>query len=78
MPFWLAMTQLEHAEWLIDDGREEEAERLLDEARQTFDELGAAPWLDRLARVHGRDAVESANVELAGPRAKRSVAGAHP
>ena len=78
MPFWLAMTQLEHAEWLIDDGREEEAERLLDEARQTFDEIGAAPWLDRpsaCARA-GRGRVRVGRTP--GPRPQRYVSGAAP
>ena len=44
MPFWLAVTRLEQAE-LLGDG--EEAERLLAEARETFERLGATPWLER-------------------------------
>jgi tetratricopeptide (TPR) repeat protein len=44
MPFWLAVTQLEHAELL---GGGEEAERLLAEARETFERLEATPWLER-------------------------------
>jgi class 3 adenylate cyclase/tetratricopeptide (TPR) repeat protein len=50
-PFWLAMTLLEHGEWLAGRGRALEAEPLLAEARTTFERLGAAPWLDRLSRV---------------------------
>jgi hypothetical protein len=48
--FWLAATQLEHGEWLIARGRADEAEPLLAEARETFERLEAAPWLDRLER----------------------------
>jgi class 3 adenylate cyclase/tetratricopeptide (TPR) repeat protein len=51
LPFWLAVVQLEQAELL---GRTGEAERLLAEARATFVQLGAKPWLDRL------DAAEAA------------------
>jgi hypothetical protein len=45
--FLLASTQLEHAEWLVGQGRPDEAEPLLTEARQTFERLEAAPWLER-------------------------------
>jgi class 3 adenylate cyclase/tetratricopeptide (TPR) repeat protein len=51
LPFWLAVTQLEHAEWLVEQGRAEEAEPLLAEARETFERLGATPWLDRCAQA---------------------------
>ena len=44
IPFWVAVTQLEHAELL---GRGEEAERLLAEASEVFARLGATPWLER-------------------------------
>jgi tetratricopeptide (TPR) repeat protein len=47
MPFWLAVTQLEHAEWLMANGVDAEAGRLLSEATQTFERLQARPWLDR-------------------------------
>jgi class 3 adenylate cyclase/tetratricopeptide (TPR) repeat protein len=47
VPFWLAVTQLEHAEWLSGQGRSLEADPLLAEARGTFERLEAAPWLDR-------------------------------
>jgi ATP/maltotriose-dependent transcriptional regulator MalT len=59
MPFYLATTQLEHAEWLVQQGRVGEAEPLLTEARDVFDGLRARPWLERCdavipggARVH--------------------------
>ncbi len=41
IPFWLAVTLLEHGELTGDAS-------LLDEAREIFDRLGAAPWLERL------------------------------
>ena len=57
--FYLAVTQLEHGEWLTGQGRADEAEPLLAEAGETFERLEATPWLERLdaalpggARVH--------------------------
>jgi class 3 adenylate cyclase/tetratricopeptide (TPR) repeat protein len=47
IPFWLGVTELEHAEWLGDQGRPDEAEPLLNEAREIFERLEAAPWLER-------------------------------
>ena len=47
MPFYLAVTQLEHAEWLAAQGASDEAEPLLAEAREIFERLEAAPWLER-------------------------------
>jgi class 3 adenylate cyclase/tetratricopeptide (TPR) repeat protein len=49
--FWLAVTLLEHGELLVERERGDEAESLLAEAREIFEELGAQPWLDRVA-VH--------------------------
>ncbi len=46
--FYLAITLLEHAELLDDQGRRDEATLLLAEARAIFEELGAQPWLDRV------------------------------
>jgi tetratricopeptide (TPR) repeat protein len=51
IPFHLAVTQLENAEWLTAEGRAEEAEWLAAEARTAFERLGAKPWLERVARV---------------------------
>ena len=45
--FHMAVTELEHAEWLITQGRAEDAEPLLAEARQIFERLEATPWLER-------------------------------
>jgi predicted ATPase/class 3 adenylate cyclase len=49
--FYLAVTQLEHAEWLAGQGRNEEAQPLLVEARETFEQLRATPWLERAAQA---------------------------
>jgi tetratricopeptide (TPR) repeat protein len=47
--FRQAVTLLEHAEWLVRRERAAEARLLLDQARETFEQLGARPWLERLA-----------------------------
>lgn len=49
--FWLALTQLEHAEWLVQQGRADEAEPLVVEAREVFERLEATPWIERADRV---------------------------
>ena len=51
VPFWLAVVELEHAEWLSEHGRGEEAGPLLAEARQTFERLEAKPWIERSQRA---------------------------
>jgi class 3 adenylate cyclase/tetratricopeptide (TPR) repeat protein len=51
LPFWLGVTLLEHGEWLFEQDRGEEAKPLLAEARETFERLGATPWLERLAAI---------------------------
>jgi hypothetical protein len=56
-PFWLAVAQLEHAEWLVGRGRVTEAEPLLTESREIFAGLEAAPWLERAERVVRTDRV---------------------
>jgi class 3 adenylate cyclase/tetratricopeptide (TPR) repeat protein len=48
-PFPLAVTTLEHAEWLSAQARADEATPLLTEAREIFERLAAAPWIDRVA-----------------------------
>jgi ATP/maltotriose-dependent transcriptional regulator MalT len=48
MPFPLAVTVVEHAEWLTSQGRTEEAQPFLNEARETFERLQATPWLERV------------------------------
>ena len=51
--FHLAVTQLEHAEWLATNGRAENAHPLIAEARDTFQQLQALPWLERLEAAAG-------------------------
>ena len=58
--FHLAVTQLEHAEWLGHVGRLDDAGRLLGAAEQTFERLEAAPWLERLRAVGANPAEISA------------------
>ncbi|MEX2422261.1 MAG: tetratricopeptide repeat protein, partial [Actinomycetota bacterium] len=48
--FWLATTLTEQAEWLLSQGRTEDAGGLFDEARGIFEALGAVSWLERLER----------------------------
>jgi class 3 adenylate cyclase/tetratricopeptide (TPR) repeat protein len=48
IPFWLAVTLLEHGEWLVGQGRPSQAEPLLAEANEIFERLGAKPWLERV------------------------------
>jgi tetratricopeptide (TPR) repeat protein len=57
--FWLAVGQLEHAEILAADGRRDEAEPLVAEARAIFAELGARPWLDRAEALAERASAEA-------------------
>jgi len=56
MPFWVALTLLEHSEALVDQGREDEAAPLLAEASEIFERLGARPWLERARRAGARQA----------------------
>jgi tetratricopeptide (TPR) repeat protein len=51
VPFHLAVVQLEHGEWLAARGRPHDGNALLAEARETFERLGAAPWLERVDAV---------------------------
>jgi len=48
LPFYLAVVQLEHGEWLTARGRPDDAQPLLAEARDTFERLEALPWLERV------------------------------
>jgi predicted ATPase/class 3 adenylate cyclase len=49
LPFRLAVTQLEHAEWLASQEREAESTPLRAAALATFTRLGAHPWVTRAA-----------------------------
>jgi hypothetical protein len=51
VPFWVAVTLLEHGEWLASQGRGEQAVPLVREAREVFETLGAAPWLERADHI---------------------------
>jgi class 3 adenylate cyclase/tetratricopeptide (TPR) repeat protein len=56
--FYLAATELELAEWLDDQGRADDAEPLLAEARDTFQRLKAKPWLERSEAGEARRGAE--------------------
>lgn len=49
--FCLAVCQLEHAEWLAGQGRNQDAQPLLNEAREVFERLQATPWLERAVQA---------------------------
>jgi class 3 adenylate cyclase/tetratricopeptide (TPR) repeat protein len=51
LPFWLAVTLLEHCEWLNSEQRQDDLRPLRAEAGEIFQRLGAAPWLRRLEAV---------------------------
>src|SRR5947209_174666 len=53
-PFWLAQTLLELGELTGDDAA-------LDEAREIFQRLGAAPWLERVAAAGSTAAIPAAD-----------------
>ena len=53
MPFYLACTETEHAEWLASRHRREEAAALVAEARERFERLRATPWLERAEALEG-------------------------
>jgi tetratricopeptide (TPR) repeat protein len=61
--YWLAVTQLEHAERLVDHGRASEAAPLIREARETFEQLEAGAWLDRLGVIEGEQSTTAPLVE---------------
>ena len=44
--FWLAVSLLEHGEWLAGAARADEARPMLDEATALFEQMKARPWLD--------------------------------
>jgi class 3 adenylate cyclase/tetratricopeptide (TPR) repeat protein len=50
-PFYMAVTMLEHGEWLVAHGRDEDAQPLLAEAGEIFERLGARPWAERLEKA---------------------------
>jgi class 3 adenylate cyclase/tetratricopeptide (TPR) repeat protein len=64
MPFWLAVTLLEHGEWLVQEDRWDDAGPLLSEARGIFEGLKARPWLERLEKAETRMAGSPVVAEL--------------
>ena len=52
-PFPMAVTLLEHGEWLAGTGASDEAAPLLAGAVEVFAGLRAQPWIDRLERTRG-------------------------
>jgi predicted ATPase/class 3 adenylate cyclase len=57
MPYWLAVTLLEHAEWLAAERRAADAEPKLAEAREIFERLEATRWLERMEQPSPREEV---------------------
>jgi hypothetical protein len=53
-PFPMAATMLDHAEVLLAAGDPAAAEPLVAEARAVFEELRAAPWVERAERAASR------------------------
>ncbi len=51
MPFHQAVAQLELAEWLRSQGKEESSAAPFQEARAIFERLKARPWLERVDRA---------------------------
>jgi class 3 adenylate cyclase/tetratricopeptide (TPR) repeat protein len=60
MIFYLAVTQLEYGEWLVKQGRRPEALALLEEARVSFQQLRATPWLSRTGQAMPAATVQEA------------------
>jgi class 3 adenylate cyclase/tetratricopeptide (TPR) repeat protein len=56
---WLAMTQLEWAEWLGASGRDAEMGSLLASATATFEELRATPLIERARRLAAVEVIAS-------------------
>jgi class 3 adenylate cyclase/tetratricopeptide (TPR) repeat protein len=59
IPFWFAVTLLEHAEWLVGHGQPSQAEPLLAEATEIFERLEARPWLERTRRLASAEQPEA-------------------
>jgi tetratricopeptide (TPR) repeat protein len=51
VPFYMAVTELEHGQWLVGQARADEAEPLLAEAGEIFERLEARPWLERVTQA---------------------------
>jgi tetratricopeptide (TPR) repeat protein len=64
MRYWLAVALAEQGEWLIGQGRTEDASPLLDEARGIFERLGARPWRERVERLTGPSVPDEVSEEV--------------
>jgi hypothetical protein len=53
----LAPVLADYGVWLVECGRIEEAEPLLDEARELFERMGAKRWLERIDAVRPQEPV---------------------
>ena len=51
MPFEVGVTLVELVEWLIEQGRHDEAQAFALESRTLFEQLRARPWMDRADRL---------------------------
>jgi predicted ATPase/class 3 adenylate cyclase len=58
-PFFAARVELHHAEWLITQGRADQAQPLLAAAHETFEHLRAKPWLQRLETAEASTPVQT-------------------
>ncbi|HXJ64936.1 MAG TPA: hypothetical protein VNN79_14365, partial [Actinomycetota bacterium] len=67
MRYWLAVTLLQHGEWLSARDRREEATDFLAEAGELFERLGATPWIERVRAAQPAGAAADAERELSGP-----------
>ena len=47
MPFHAAVAELELGQWLVAQGRQDDADRPLTSALETFERLRATPWIER-------------------------------
>ena len=56
-PFYLGVVLLEQAELLAVAGRADQLEPLRVEAQEIFEQLGATPWLERIAALRVTAAV---------------------
>ena len=61
--FWHAVAQTEHAEWLIRQEREAEAQPLLDEAAGMFERLEATAWAERARQAPSQGREPEALIE---------------
>ena len=62
-PYWIALVQLERAEWLAGQGRLGESSGLAGEAAATFERIGAAPMLARARALLAPEIVRSHGID---------------